>query len=865
MSMVQKASKKNVESFNEETLYKEYKEYVDKDNNYLFKIFNSKDTGLSSKEVTKRREEYGKNIINEEEKKSIFTFLIDSFKDPFIYILIILATINFLLGDRLGSLIIILLALTSSIIRLIQDYSAYKFDLKLKSKIFTVTTVIRQNIEKEIPTKDVVVGDIIELNARSIIPSDAILLESKDLFVNQGVFTGESVPVEKKINENGKSLLSMDRILLMNTSVVTGRGKALVIKTGKDTYLGNISKSTLKNKTLTNFEIGMNAISKTLIQYMVVITVLVFILNSLIHHNILEAFFFAVSVAVGITPSMLPMIVNVNLSKGAKSLAKKDTLVKRSEAIENLGAIDVLCTDKTGTLTKGEIILTLSLDSEFKDSVDVLKYAYINSIYSTGIKNIVDKAIITYAKKRNIVIDKYEKIDEIPFDYERRKASIVIKDNNNYRMLTKGALIEVIDSCDSIYLNKEIIKLTKKIRDDILTKAKELSKKGMQVIALASKKYTDNSNLTDDKGLVFLGVVAFEDPIKPGVKNTINNLRSVGITTKILTGDNVEATQNICSLAAIPNQKVITGEEFNKLSLDEQKRVVEEVSVFARLTPLEKDNIIKLLKENGHVVGYMGDGVNDAPSLIRADVGISVNTATSIAKEASDIILLKKSLKVVYEGVLEGRKVYGNIMKYMKMALSAAFGDVFSVFLASIFLPFLPMLPIQFLLQDLLYDMSQTMIPFDDVDKEFLIVPHKWDTSDLRRFMNIMGVVASSIDIVAFIGFYYFLGFDANHAVMFQTAWFIEGVISQTLIVHFVRTAKIPFIESTANKYLLISTFLCIIASMILPILLAPIKSFHFTYLPLNFYIFVIFLSLLYIVVEEIVKKMYIKKYKRWL
>ena len=863
--MVPKFSRKDVNNFNEETLYKEYKEYVGKDKQYLLEKFNSKEIGLSSKEVLKRREENGKNVINEEKKKSIFTFLIDSFKDPFIYILIILAVINFLLGDRLGSLIIILLALTSSIIRLVQDYSAYKFDVKLKSKIYTVTTVIRQNVVKEIPTKDVVVGDIIELNAGSIIPSDAILLESKDLFVNQGVFTGESVPVEKKVSQNGDSLLIMDRILLMNTSVVTGRGKAMVIKTGKNTYLGNISKSTLKNKTLTNFEIGMNAISKTLIQYMLVITVLVFILNSLIHHNILEAFFFAVSVAVGITPSMLPMIVNVNLSKGAKSLAKKDTLVKRSEAIENLGAIDVLCTDKTGTLTRGEIILTLSLDSEFKDSEDVLKYAYINSIYSTGIKNIVDKAIISYAKKRNIEIDKYEKVDEIPFDYERRKASIVIKYEEEYQMLTKGALIEVIDSCNSIYLNKEIIKLTKKIRDDILTKARELSKKGMQVIALASKKYSNGNNITDDKGLVFLGVVAFEDPIKPGVKNTIRNLKRVGITTKILTGDNVEATQNICSLAAIPNERVITGEEFSKLDIAEQKKVVEEVSVFARLTPLEKDTIIKLLKENGHVVGYMGDGVNDAPSLIRADVGISVNTATSIAKEASDIILLKKSLKVVYEGVLEGRKVYGNIMKYMKMALSAAFGDVFSVFLASIFLPFLPMLPIQFLLQDLLYDLSQTMIPFDDVDKEFLIVPHKWDTSDLRRFMNIMGVVASAIDIIAFVGFYFFLGFDANHVVMFQTAWFIEGVISQTLIVHFVRTAKIPFIESTANKYLLLSTFLCIIASMILPILLAPIPSFHFTYLPLQFYLFVAVLSLLYIVLEEIVKHLYIKKYKRWL
>lgn len=496
--MVPKFSRKDVNNFNEETLYKEYKEYVGKDKQYLLEKFNSKEIGLSSKEVLKRREENGKNIINEEKKKSIFTFLIDSFKDPFIYILIILAVINFLLGDRLGSLIIILLALTSSIIRLVQDYSAYKFDVKLKSKIYTVTTVIRQNVVKEIPTKDVVVGDIIELNAGSIIPSDAILLESKDLFVNQGVFTGESVPVEKKVSQNGDSLLTMDRILLMNTSVVTGRGKAMVIKTGKNTYLGNISKSTLKNKTLTNFEIGMNAISKTLIQYMLVITVLVFILNSLIHHNILEAFFFAVSVAVGITPSMLPMIVNVNLSKGAKSLAKKDTLVKRSEAIENLGAIDVLCTDKTGTLTRGEIILTLSLDSEFKDSEDVLKYAYINSIYSTGIKNIVDKAIISYAKKRNIEIDKYEKVDEIPFDYERRKASIVIKDEEEYQMLTKGALIEVIDSCNSIYLNKEIIKLTKKIRDDILTKARELSKKGMQVIALASKKYSNSNNITDD-------------------------------------------------------------------------------------------------------------------------------------------------------------------------------------------------------------------------------------------------------------------------------------------------------------------------------------------------------------------------------
>ena len=850
----------------EENIFKEYKKLVELSNDELLDKYDSSIEGLSLKEVIKRREAYGKNILKEEKKKSILSFIIDSFKDPFIYILIVLAVINFSLGDKLGSLIIILLAIISSTIRLVQDYSAYKFDLKLKSKLFTVISTIRDNKVKDINIKDIVPGDIIELNAGSIIPSDVILLEVKDLFINQSIFTGESVPIEKKINSNGDSLLDLERICFMNSSVVSGSGKALVIKTGKNTYLGTIAKDMLTTKKITNFQKEMNAVSKTLIEAMLVITVLVFILNTLIHHDIMQALLFAISVAVGITPSMLPMIVNVNLSKGSKSLAKKETLVKRSEAIENLGSIDTLCTDKTGTLTEDKIVLQLYLNSDFKEDREILTYAYLNSHYSTGIKNLIDKAIISYAKNKGLLISRYQKIDEIPFDYERRKASVIVRDEDKVLMLTKGAIKEVLDSCNKIRHQGKSIKLTNEFKDKILEKSKELNKEGMQVIALALKETkTISKSYNDDKDLTFIGLVAFLDPVKKGVSRVIKDLRKVGVNTKILTGDNPDATKTICTLAGFNSDNILTGPDIEKLTSDELKVKVEEVDVFARLTPLQKELIVNTLKDNGHVVGYMGDGVNDAPSLIKADVGISVNDATSIAKEASDIILLRKSLKVVYDGVIEGRKVYGNIMKYMKMALSASFGDCFSVLIASIFLPFLPMIPIQFLLQDLLYDLSQTAIPFDDVDKEFLITPHKWDTSDLKRFMVIMGLVASVIDVVAFLIFYFVLGFNSDNVILFQTAWFIEGVISQTMIVHFVRTSKIPFIESIANKYLLLSTSLCIIASIILPILLVNIKSFHFAYLPVAFYFYVIILLILYMVIEEIVKRLYIRKYKRWL
>ena len=864
--------KKAVKTFSDKEILTKYKLLSELSKEDLLSNLKTNINGLTDNEATNKLNKYGHNIIKEEKVKKWYHFLLESCKDPFIYILAILAIINLILGDVLGALIIAILAFISTTIRLIQDYSAYKFDQKLKGQIYTVANVLRNNQTKEIKTKNIVIGDIVELNAGAMIPADILLLETNDLFVNQSVFTGESVPVEKKSEYvSADSVLNMQNICLMNSTVVSGSAKAVVIQTGKNTYIGQMSQNMDEKPPLSNFQIGMQSVSKTLITYMIIITIAVFILNSLLHHNFMDALFFAISVAVGITPGMLPMIVNVNLSKGSKSLAKKRTLVKHMEAIENLGAIDILCTDKTGTLTQNQITLQYYRNITGNEDETILKYAYLNSYYSTGIKNIIDRAILSYAIKHDIPnkVKNYKKIDEIPFDYQRRMASVVVKNSENIRILTKGAVTEILNKCTQVKYQNKISELTEEIKGKVKNDVEKLINKGMQVIALAEKKeYTGQNtfNPQDEQDLVLLGYIAFLDPPKKEVKTILKKLKEVGVTTKILTGDNPAATKTICLEGGIKTDEILVGEDIERLNDEELSKKVEEVDVFARLTPIQKERIVLTLKENGHVVGYMGDGVNDAPSLSDADVGISVNSATDIAKEASDILLLEKSLNVVYDGVIEGRKVYGNIMKYMKMALSASFGDVFSVFLASICLPFLPMVPIQFLLQDLLYDLSQIAIPFDDVDQEFLSIPHKWDTGDLRTFMNTMGITASVIDLIAFIIFWFALGFNSvENQILFQTAWFIEGVISQTIIVHFIRTEKTPFIESTANKWLILSTSLCIITSMILPLILKNIADFHFTTLPFIFYIYVIVLMIIYAVLTELVKHFYIKKHHRWL
>ena len=854
-------------------LFESYKLISTKDKNEILKEYNTTDdSGLNSKQVEELLEKNGQNVVVKRENKGPLSFLVKSFNDKFIYILIVLAIIDFVLADKLGAFIIIGIAIVSALIKFVQEYSTYKFNKKLEQNIFTTTTVLRNKKAKEIRIENVVIGDIIELNAGAIIPADVRIIESKDLFLNQSVFTGESVLVEKT-TESGeaKEIFSINNICLMGSSVVSGSAKAVVVETGFNTYLGRMSKNLNNKKEKTNFEKGMDGITKLLIRYMIVVSIFVFVIYAFIRHDYIEALLFALSVAVGITPSMLPMIVNVNLTKGTKTLAKKKTLVKNSESIQNLGAIDILCTDKTGTLTKNKITLQKYINVMGEEDLDILKYAFVNSYYGTGIKNLVDRAVIAYGNEHKIrdVLNEYTKVDEIPFDYTRKRMSVVVKYENDYKMITKGAIEEILKCCKNVKYKDQIIELDEKLIKQIEVNANNLSNVGMQVIALAEKKEypgAENFNSQSETEMTFVGYVAFLDPPKKGVKETIIKLKKAGVKTKILTGDNAYATKNICNIVGLRSDNIIIGSQLDEMSDKELKEKIEEVDVFARLNPLQKERVVKLYKENGHVVGYMGDGVNDAPSLQVSDVGICVDSATAIAKEASDIILLKKSLDVIYDGVMEGRKVYGNIIKYMKMALSSDFGDVFSIVISSIFLPFLPLLPIQMLIQDFLYDISQVAIPYDDVDKEFLEKPKKWDTSGLGRFMKVMGITSSVIDVLAFLGFWFLFGYNCEaKQSWFQTAWFVECLISETMIIHYIRTSKIPFVESRPNKLLLISTIMTIVGTIVTPIILHSVASFNFVILPLKYYAFVLVLLVVYTVLVQIVKKRYIKKYGEWL
>lgn len=866
-----KKSKKNLKINNNEMLKKYINESkINSDDD--FSRLDSSPYGLTKNEAKTRLDRDGKNIVIKDDKKSPLYFLLMSFKDEFIIILIFLAIINLFLGDKLGSIIILVIAFISAFIRFVQDYSVYKFNRKLKSKITSTVTVLRDNEELEINVENVVIGDIVKLNAGTIVPADLKIVEAKDLFVNQSVFTGESILVEKTINakSNCNQIFDIDNICLMGSTIESGKATGIVISTGVNTYLGQVGNEVKVRGEITSFDKGIKSISNLLIKYMIVVCLVVIVIDGIIKKNISEALLFALSVAVGITPSMLPMILNVNLTKGSRALAKKKTLVKKIEAIENLGAIDILCTDKTGTLTENKITLQKYIDASGVENEDILEYAFLNSLYSTGIKNLIDRAILTYGDKHSIKekIEKYEKVDEIPFDYTRKKQSVVVKNKTSYRMITKGALEEVIKGCKNAKINGKLVPLKKEIITIIKEKAIELANSGMQVIALAEKREypgKDDFSSLSEVDMTFIGFVGFLDPVKKDVGNTISNLTKMGVKTKILTGDNPYATKNICNMVGLGND-ILLGSDIDKMDDLELSKKIEEVSVFARMNPIQKERIVKLYRKNNHVVGYMGDGVNDAPSLSSADVGISVNTATSIAKEASDIIILKQSLKVVYDGVIEGRRVYGNIIKYMKMALSADFGDVFSIMIASIFIPFLPLLPIQMLLQDFIYDFSQIGIPYDNVDSEFLLKPKKWDTKGISRFMKVMGITSSVIDVISFIIFWFLLKYNSvDKQTYFQTAWFVTCLTTELMIIYNVRTAKKPFIESNASLKLNLLMLLSFILTIITPIVLCKISTFHFVILPLQYYIYLVGLIILYFVIVSIIKKVYIKKYGEWL
>lgn len=848
-----------------------YVELSKKDNKEIYNILKSNEDGLSQTEAYNRLRKNGPNIANIEKKRGPIYFLLDSFKDKFIFILLILAVIDLLNNDIIGTAIILGLGVLSALISFAQNYSTYKFNERLKSKLKNKATVVRSGKENiVINSENIVVGDIVILSAGSIVPADMILLETKDLFVNQSIFTGESVPIEKRAdikNSDEKDLFNIPNICLMGSNIISGDAKGIVISTGINTYLGNMNKELSKKRQPTNYTKEMDSITRLLIHAMIIVSILVFVLFGFIRGNWSEAFLFALSVAVGITPSMLPMIINVNLTKGSRVLEKKKTLVKNIQSIQNLGTIDILCTDKTGTLTQDKIVLQKYIDAYGNEDLSILNYAYLNSYYGTGIKNIVDRAIISYGKEHNVDISNYEKIDEIPFDYVRKRMSVVVK-KENHILITKGALEEVLKICTKVKIDDEV----KKINDDYINaienNAKMLANKGMQVIAVAEKREYPGINVfneNDEKDMTFIGLVGFLDPPKKDVKSTILNLKKYGITTKVITGDNQYATQNICNLVGIEGD-LLLGNEIDNMSDEVLYKKVETTTIFARMNPMQKERIIQALRNNGHVVGYMGDGVNDAQSLHSADVGICVNTGADIAKESSDIILLEKSLKVIFDGVLEGRKVYANIQKYMKLAISSDFGDVFSILIASIFLPFLPLLPIQMLIQDFLFQFSQIAIPYDKVDEEYILKPKKWNTKNLGKFMLVMGITSSIIDVIAFLIFWFILGYNSvQYEAYFQTAWFVECLISETLIIHFIRTEKIPFIQSKASNILMIMSTFTIIGTIIVPIILRNISEFHFVILPAKFYLIVLALVFAYAVITQFVKKLYIKKYHEWI
>ena len=849
----------------------DYQELSKMSKDEILSFYKTREDGLTTKEVRKRLEEYGENIPKENDKKGILYFILESFKDKFILILLVLATVDYITGDRLGTLIIIIIAFISAMIRFVQDYSTYKFNEQLKEKIKIFTDVIRNNKQQEIRQEKVVLGDIITLSAGSVVPGDLYLFESKDLFINQSVFTGEGIAVEKKakVSNRAQEITDLPNICLMSSNVISGSGKGIVIKTGLNTFIGKMSKrETNKSVPKTPFEEGMSRITNLLIRYMFVISILVFIIYGFIRNDLQEALLFSLSIAVGITPSMLPMIVNVNLTRGSKALAKKKTLVKNIQSIQNLGSMDVLCTDKTGTLTENNIVLQKYINIEGEEDEYVLKCAYINSSLGTGYKNIIDKAVISYGKEKKVDISSYHKIDEIPFDYTRKRMSIVVSDNEKVRVMTKGALEEILKVCDMALIDGKEKKLTPSIIEKVSKKEQELARDGMQVIALAIKpeyEGVDKFNVEDEKDLTLIGLIAFLDPPKKDAKVTINELEKLGVKTKILTGDNIYATTSICHHVGL-DTKVLLGTDIDKMADVELSRTVEEVDVYARMNPLQKERVVETLKRNGHAVGYMGDGVNDAPALKMSDIGISVDTGTDIAKESSDIILLEQNLTVVRDGVLEGRKVYGNIVKYMKLALSQDFGDVFSIMISSICLPFLPLLPIQMLIQDFIVEISQIGIPYDNVDEEFLQKPKKWDTKDLSKFMKIFGIISSITDVCAFLIFWYIFKYNSIEKQMyFQTAWFVECIISETLIIYYLRTNKLQFLKSNPSPILVGLSIITIGATILVPIILSIVPGFNFIILPANYYLYVIGLALMYAIIVRIFKKIYIDKYHEWL
>lgn len=859
--------------------------------------------GLSENEALDRLVIEGENEVAHEKAPPAWKQLLTSFKNPFIFVLMILAIVSFFTDyvipkrqgeetDLTGVIIIVTMVVLSGLLRFWQEYRTNKAAEALKSLVRTTATVFRRDnrtgrsTRKEVPIKCLVPGDIVLLSAGDMVPADLKLVESRDLFISQAILTGESIPVEKYdtlANVSAKSLepasptenelLEISNICLMGTNVTSGTARGIVVATGSKTYLGSLAKSIVGTRAQTAFDRGVNSVSWLLIRFMLVMVPIVLLINGFTKGDWFEATLFSLAVAVGLTPEMLPMIVSSNLAKGEIAMSKHKVIVKRLNAIQNFGAMDVLCTDKTGTLTQDRIILEHYLDSNGQKDSRILQLAWLNSFHQSGAKNMMDQAIIRRGRGNDKVeqLKAYQKIDELPFDFIRRKLSVTVKTPKGEALLIcKGAAEEMLAVCQSYQQDGHSVLLDDHAKARIAELVSDYNKQGFRVLLLATRSLNDAEaslplSAQAEQQLELQGILTFLDPAKESAISAIAALRENGVMVKVLTGDNAVITEKICHDVGLNIDEIMTGLEVEAMNDDDLKAKVEQVSVFCKLTPLQKSRILKLLQANGHTVGFLGDGINDAPALRDADVGISVDTGTDIAKESADIILLEKDLMVLEQGVIKGRETFGNIIKYLNMTASSNFGNVFSVLIASAFIPFLPMLAIHLLVQNLLYDMSQLALPWDKMDKEFLKRPRKWDAKNIGRFMIWIGPTSSIFDITTFaLMWYVFQANSVAHEALFQSGWFVEGLLSQTLVVHMLRTQKIPFIQSTAALPVLLTTGIIMALGLYI-----PFSSFGTMIglqpLPMEYFPWLVLTLVSYCFVAQGMKHIYIKRFGTWL
>ncbi len=840
---------------------------------------NFKKRGLTSAEARNNISKYGKNEMKQKKPKQWYNYLLESLFSTFNLILLGIVLVLIYTDVILSSppnyaniIVILILIAASTLLEFFEVYRSNKAAEKLKNLVSAKTNVIRNGKEIKIPSSEVTIGDVVLLSAGDLIPADLRIIEATDLFVNQSSLTGESDSVKKVAETESKTkieeITDLDTICFMGTNVISGSARGIIIRTGDSTYFGKVADTITNEKPKTAFQKGIDSVSKLLIRFMTVLIPITFIANAA-KHGTITAFTFAVAIAIGITPLLLPVILSSSLAKGATRMSKKKTIVKRLDSIQSFGAMNILCTDKTGTLTEDKIVLEKYLNIKGEEDTRVLKHAFLNSYFQTGLEGSIDNAVIARAKKTELkgIEENYEKIDEIPFDFTRRRLSVVVSDGKKKQLITKGAVEEILSICSMVDYKGEVSEITKDIKRNILEITKDLNKQGLRVVAVCQKNDIENItkfSVKDESKMVLMGFIGFLDPPKKSAKDAIARLNRDGIRVIVLTGDNEYVTKAICDKVNINTDKIILGSKVEKLSDAALTRLLKKTNVYAKLSPIQKARIVRVLKDAGNVVGYMGDGINDAPSMHNSEVGISVDTAVDITKETADIILLKKDLDVLTDGVMEGRKTFANLLKYIKLAVSSNFGEVLSVLIASMLLPFFPITPIQLLVQSLIYDLGQLSIPYDNVDKDYLEKPRSWNMNSIKRFMIYMGPASSIFDLIIFATLWFGFGLRLPDAALFQSIWFSYGVVSNLIGLHIVRTGKTPFLQSNASKPVYATSIILSLIAIAIPFTFIG-KYIGLVPIPLKYFSIILCVPILYCFLATFIKKKYIKKYREWL